>query len=101
MKNFISIAIALAAALGAAHAGYSHAAASAEEAKQLGTTLTLFGAEKAGNKEGTIPEYTGGLTPRRPVSSASRAGNCVRIRSRRTSRCIRSTRRTWTNTRTS
>ncbi len=38
------------------------AAVSADEAKKLGTTLTLFGAEKAGNKEGTIPEYTGGVT---------------------------------------
>ena len=38
------------------------AAVSAEEAKQLGTTLTPVGAEKAGNKEGTIPEWTGGLT---------------------------------------
>lgn len=35
------------------------AAVTAEEAKQLGTTLTLFGAEKAGNKDGTIPAYTG------------------------------------------
>ena len=33
----------------------------ADEAKQLGTTLTAVGAEKAGNKDGTIPEYTGGL----------------------------------------
>jgi Protein of unknown function (DUF1329) len=32
----------------------------AEEAKQLGgSVLTIFGAEKAGNKEGTIPPYTG------------------------------------------
>jgi hypothetical protein len=38
------------------------AAVPAEEAKQLGTTLTEFGAVKAGNKEGTIPAYTGGLT---------------------------------------
>jgi hypothetical protein len=38
------------------------AAVSADEAKQLGTTLTPVGAEKAGNKEGTIPEWTGGLT---------------------------------------
>ncbi|MCC6192913.1 MAG: DUF1329 domain-containing protein [Burkholderiales bacterium] len=37
------------------------AAVSPEEAKQLGATLTATGAEKAGNKEGTIPEYTGGL----------------------------------------
>jgi len=37
------------------------AAVSAEEAKQLGTTLTPMGGEMAGNKEGTIPAYTGGL----------------------------------------
>jgi Protein of unknown function (DUF1329) len=33
-----------------------------EEAKQLGTTLTEIGAEKAGNADGSIPPYTGGLT---------------------------------------
>ena len=33
-----------------------------DEAAKLGTTLTGVGAEKAGNKEGTIPPYTGGLT---------------------------------------
>lgn len=38
---------------------YGYAGVSAEEAKQLGTTLTFWGAEKAGNKEGTIPPYTG------------------------------------------
>ena len=37
------------------------AAVSADEAKQLGTTLTEFGAEKAANKDGSIPAYTGGL----------------------------------------
>ncbi len=35
---------------------------SAEEARQLGTTLTEIGAERAGNADGSIPEYTGGLT---------------------------------------
>jgi hypothetical protein len=54
--------ITLIAALLAAHAGSSIAAVSADEAKKLGTTLTGIGAEKAGNKEGTIPEYKGGLT---------------------------------------
>ncbi len=49
----------LAAALAAAGA---HAAVSPDEAKQLGANLTVVGAEKAGNKDGTIPEYTGGLT---------------------------------------
>lgn len=34
---------------------------SSQEAKQLGETMTPWGAEKAGNKEGTIPAYTGGL----------------------------------------
>lgn len=46
----------------ASQAGAAHAAVSAEEARKLGTTLTMVGAEKAGNKDGTIPEYTGGLT---------------------------------------
>lgn len=40
----------------------AQAAVSPEEAARLGKDLTLFGAEKAGNKDGTIPEYTGGLT---------------------------------------
>ena len=37
------------------------AAVSAEDAAKLGTTLTPVGAEKAGNADGTIPEWTGGL----------------------------------------
>lgn len=52
----------LIATLLAAHAGSSLAGVTADEAKKLGTTLTAVGAEKAGNKEGTIPEYKGGLT---------------------------------------
>jgi uncharacterized protein DUF1329 len=40
------------------------AAVGADEARQLDTTLTPWGAEKAGNKEGTIPAYTDGqVTP--------------------------------------
>lgn len=38
------------------------AAVSEDEASALGNTLTEWGAEKAGNADGTIPEYTGGLT---------------------------------------
>ena len=49
----------LCAALGAASA---YAEVSPEEAAQLKTTLTPFGAEKAGNKDGTIPAWTGGDT---------------------------------------
>ena len=37
------------------------AAVSAEQAKQLGTTLTPVGAEMAGNADGSIPAWTGGL----------------------------------------
>ena len=46
-------------------AASTYAAVSTEEASQLdGTKLTWLGAEKAGNKEGTIPEYTGkGVKP--------------------------------------
>jgi len=42
--------------------GNALAAVSAEEAEQLKTTLTPFGAEKAGNEDGTIPAWTGGFT---------------------------------------
>lgn len=40
----------------------SLAGVTAEEAAQLKTKLTPFGAEKAGNKEGTIPAWDGGYT---------------------------------------
>ncbi len=43
-------------------AGPVAAAVSSAEAAKLGTTLTPFGAEKAGNAAGTIPEWTGGIT---------------------------------------
>ncbi len=44
---------------------------SAEEAAQLGALLTPIGAEKAGNKEGTIPAWEGGL----PQTDAPRDSN--------------------------
>ncbi|MER0630274.1 DUF1329 domain-containing protein [Pseudomonas aeruginosa] len=37
------------------------AAVSADEAAKLGTSLTPVGAERAGNADGSIPEWTGGL----------------------------------------
>jgi Protein of unknown function (DUF1329) len=52
----------IAAAVAVAYSGLAGAAVTADEAKQLGTTLTPIGAEKAANKDGTIPEWTGGLT---------------------------------------
>ena len=55
-----------------AAAGIAQAAPTPEEIKQLGTTLTEWGAEKAGNKDGTIPAYTGGLTKPPARYSSSR-----------------------------
>lgn len=56
--------IALAAALAALIP--AQAAVTPEEAAKLKTELTPFGAEKAGNKEGTIPPWTGGYTTPTP-----------------------------------
>lgn len=39
----------------------TQAAVTAEEAKPLGVSLTEFGAEQAGNADGSIPAYTGGI----------------------------------------
>lgn len=47
------------ACLGASHA---FAAISPEEVKRLQQDLTPVGAERAGNADGSIPEWTGGLT---------------------------------------
>lgn len=49
-------------ALAVAGMGAAYAAVSADEAKQLGASLTPWGAEAGANKDGTIPAYTGGLT---------------------------------------
>ena len=57
--------LALATAFAVFLTGTAQAAVSADEAKKLGTTLTPTGAEMAGNKDGTIPAYTGGL----PIST--------------------------------
>lgn len=53
------------AVLALALAGSAFAAVSADDAKQLGgPVLTLFGAERAGSKDGVIPEYDGnGVKP--------------------------------------
>lgn len=50
-----------------AFAGTSaHAAVGADEAAKLKSDLTPLGGEKAGNKEGTIPAWTGGLAKPTP-----------------------------------
>ncbi|WIF65854.1 DUF1329 domain-containing protein [Metapseudomonas otitidis] len=59
LKKLSLIGAAVAFALSA---GSALAAVSAQEAAKLGTSLTPFGAEKAGNAAGTIPEWTGGIT---------------------------------------
>lgn len=46
--------------------GLAHAAVTPDEAKELGTTLTPWGAIKAGNRDGSIPAWDGGL----PVTTA-------------------------------
>ena len=56
-----SLRVALVAALLSA-SPFVFAAVSADEAAKLKTELTPFGAEKAGNKDGTIPAWTGGDT---------------------------------------
>ena len=56
-------------ALSLALASHQAAAkATAAEAAELGKSLTLIGAEKAGNKDGTIPAYTGGHPQDGPLS---------------------------------
>ena len=56
-KNMIRL---LATLVISAYTALAHAEVTADEAKQLGgPILTPWGAEKAGNPEGTIPAYTG------------------------------------------
>jgi hypothetical protein len=52
----------LAASLVAIIAGQAQAAVSAQEAAKLGTSLTSVGADMAGNADGSIPAYKGGMT---------------------------------------
>jgi hypothetical protein len=52
----------VAALMALAVPGAARAALTAEEASRLGATLTEVGAEMAGNADGSIPAYTGGLT---------------------------------------
>ena len=59
--NTATLSIALLAAM-ATTSLTSLAAVSPEEANTLKSKLTPMGAERAGNKEGTIPEWTGGFT---------------------------------------
>jgi hypothetical protein len=64
-KSLLPFLSTLAGAMIGAHAV---AAVSAADADKLGTTLTPLGAEKAGNADGSIPAWDGGIT------SAAQAG---------------------------
>jgi hypothetical protein len=55
-----------AAALGTGLPRMARAGVPAERAAQLKTTLTPFGAERAGNADGSIPAWNGGLTQTLP-----------------------------------
>ena len=60
MKKPALHAAVVAALIAASQAGWG--AVSADEAAQLKSTLTPLGAEKAGNKAGSIPPWQGGVT---------------------------------------
>ena len=63
----------VAAALVALFTSSVHSAVSPDEAAALGKDLTPYGAEKAGNKAGTIPEWTGGVVT--PVAGFKTGGH--------------------------
>ncbi len=68
--NFVRTLLASCLSLAALNA--AQAAVSTDQAARLGTSLTAIGAEKAGNADGSIPAYQGGLlTP--PASYRSGA----------------------------
>ena len=58
----LALGIAAGAALALALTGPATAGLSADEIARLGKDLTPLGGEKAGNADGTIPEWTGGIT---------------------------------------
>ena len=60
-RNTTWLPAALLGALLASQATTLQAAVTADEAKKLGTSLSLVGAERAGNADGSIPAYSGGL----------------------------------------
>jgi len=62
MKLFKASALAAIASAAVMTAGLVQASVSADKAAALGGKLTPTGAETAGNKAGTIPAWTGGIT---------------------------------------
>ena len=81
MKHYLHIAgvcLLSSVALGAAHA-----AVSAEEAAKLKTELTPLGAERAGNKDGTIPAWAPEAKRGAPKPGACRNHEAQRMHQRR------------------
>src|SRR5258705_4221630 len=70
MHTFTRLTL-LAMACATLAAPMAQAAVSAEEAAKLKTTLTPLGAERAGNKDGTIPPWEGGYPVDNAYSSAA------------------------------
>jgi hypothetical protein len=60
-KQFLACLINTTLTILVALAGHAGAAVTEQEAAKLGKELTPVGAERAGNKDGTIPEWKGGL----------------------------------------
>ena len=58
----LALGVAAGAALALALTGPAAAGLSSDEIARLGKDLTPLGAERAGNADGTIPEWTGGIT---------------------------------------
>ena len=58
MKHLNSL---LCASLAVIFAGHAHAGAPAQDIARLGKDLTVVGADQAGNADGSIPPYEGGL----------------------------------------
>ena len=65
----------IAAILSCITCNLAQAAVSSEEAAQLKSTLTPLGAEKAGNKDGTIPVWEGAYSKPIPSMGAGRYGD--------------------------
>jgi len=66
MNKSMNIVLSAALCLLLAGVGIANAKVTAQEAEQLKSTLTPFGAEKAGNADGTIPAWDGGYTTKDP-----------------------------------
>ena len=62
VTHFSAIRFGVAIVLGCILASPAAAGVSADQVARLGADLTPLGAERAGNADGTIPEWTGGIT---------------------------------------